>query len=65
VTPRPTTPKPEEEIKIGTLGTVDPEIQPEENGEEINVGEESTNKKRKFMTKITEWFTGKDDEYTF
>lgn len=65
VTPRPTTPKPEEEIKIGTLGTVDPEIQSEENGEEINVGEESTNKKRKFMTKITEWFTGKDDEYTF
>lgn len=65
VTPRPTTPKPEEEIKIGTLGTVDPEIQSEESGEEINVGEESTNKKRKFMTKITEWFTGKDDEYTF
>jgi cell division protein FtsA len=66
VTPRPATPKPEApEIKSVTLGPVEPEVQKEENGEEINVGDETTSKKRKLMTKITEWFTGKDEEYTF
>lgn len=69
VAPRPTTPKPEEPvIDTGTLGTVEPEVAPEAEGEvEIEVGDGKTKEGRlnKFMTKITELFTGKDDEYTF
>lgn len=69
VTPRPAAPKPEEPvIDTGTLGEVEPEVSPEGDGEiEIEVGSGKTKegKLNKFMTKITELFTGKDDEYTF
>ena len=69
VTPRPAAPKSEEPvIETGTLGTVEPELNPETEGEiEIEVGTEKTKKGRldKFMNRITELFTGKDDEYTF
>ena len=69
VTPRPAAPKSEEPIiETGTLGAVEPELNPETEGEiEIEVGTEKTKKGRldKFMNRITELFTGKDDEYTF
>jgi cell division ATPase FtsA len=69
ITPRPVTPKPEEPVvETGTLGTVDPEVASETEGEiEIEVGSGKTKegKLNKFMNKITELFTGKDDEYTF
>ena len=70
VTPRPVTPKPEEqEVTTGTLGAVEPEPTPETGDEiKIDVGSEKGKKRRfdKIMNKITEMFTGKDDgEYTF
>ena len=70
IQPRPVTPKPEEqEVKIDTLGAVEPQPIPEtEDVKNIDVGPEKGKKRRfeKFMNKITEMFTGKDDgEYTF
>jgi cell division protein FtsA len=66
VTPRP---KPEEPVvETGTLGSVEPEIPSEAEGEiEIEVDGDKTKEGRlnKFINKITELFTGKDDEYTF
>lgn len=64
--PRPVTPKPEEpEVVTGTLGSVEP-VSTADGDPEITVPGDNGGKKRKFMTKITEWFTGKDDgEYTF
>ena len=66
VQPRPVTPKPEEpEVVTGTLGSVEP-VSTADGDPEITVPGDNGGKKRKFMTKITEWFTGKDDgEYTF
>lgn len=66
VTPRP---KPEEPVvETGTLGTVEPEIPSEAEGEieiEVDGGKTKEGRLNKFMNKITELFTGKDDEYTF
>lgn len=69
VQPRPVTPKPEKpeepEVVTGTLGSVEP-VSTADGDPEITVPGDNGGKKRKFMTKITEWFTGKDDgEYTF
>ena len=69
VAPRPAPSKPEEpEVKVGTLGAVEPELPSEPGDEEkIEVSDDKTKEGRlnKFMNKITELFTGKDDEYTF
>ena len=69
VPPRPVTPKPEEPvIDTGTLGEVEPEVASEVDGDikiEVESGKTKEGKLNKFMTKITELFTGKDDEYTF
>ena len=66
VTPRP---KPEEPVvETGTLGPVEPELPSEAEGEieiEVDGGKTKEGRLNKFMNKITELFTGKDDEYTF
>lgn len=72
VTPKPvaapkptTTPKPQESVvDTGTLGAVEPEVA---DNEEIVVatGKTKEGKVSKWMTKLSEIFVGKDDEYTF
>jgi cell division ATPase FtsA len=63
VAPRPATPKPEgPEVTTGTLGTVDPEQTTDPDTIDLGNGDKG-GKGKNFFTKITEWFTGKDDEY--
>ena len=66
VAPRPVAPKVEEpEVKTNTLGPIEPETLPGDGEEEIKVDVKPVKGTRKIMTKISEWFTGKDEEYTF
>ncbi|MBO7283147.1 MAG: cell division protein FtsA [Alistipes sp.] len=69
ITPRPATPKPEVPVvETGTLGAVEPELSSEAESEieiEVDGGKTKDGRLNKFMNKITELFTGKDDEYTF
>ena len=66
VTPRPKLEEPV--VETGTLGPVEPELPSEAEGEieiEVDGGKTKEGRLNKFMNKITELFTGKDDEYTF